>query len=66
MNGPYNIEMKQIFFRWVYGINRFGSSSKVEEGIVSLPIYDGVKAYQYSIKVPVSQNLFHVCERRIR
>ena len=35
---------------WVYGINRYGSSSSVAAGLVDVPNYDGVKAFQYSIQ----------------
>ena len=35
---------------WVYGINRYGSSSSVAAGLVDIPNYDGVKAFQYSIQ----------------
>ena len=35
--------------RWVYGINRYSSSSNVAAGLVDVPNYDGVKAFQYSI-----------------
>ena len=35
---------------WVYGINRYGSSSSVAPGLVDIPNYDGVKAFQYSIQ----------------
>ena len=35
---------------WVYGVNRYGSSSSVAAGLVDIPNYDGVKAFQYSIQ----------------
>ena len=36
--------------KWVYGVNRYGSSSNVAAGLVDVPNYDGVKAFQYSIQ----------------
>ena len=39
--------------RWVYGINRYGSSSSVAAGLVDLPQYDGVKAFQLGDTIEV-------------
>ena len=36
--------------KWVYGVNRYSSSSNVAAGIVDVPNFDGVKAFQYSIQ----------------
>ena len=43
---------------WVYGVNRYGSSSSVAAGLVDIPNYDGVKAFQYSIQRTVGDAVF--------
>ena len=44
--------------KWVYGINRYGSSSSVAAGLVDVPNYDGVKAFQYSIQRTVGDAVY--------
>ena len=43
---------------WVYGINRYGSSSSVAPGLVDVTNYDGVKAFQYSIQRSVGDAVY--------
>ena len=48
--GQFFIYHAEDLGKWVYGINRYGSSSSVAAGLVDVPNYDGVKAFQYSIQ----------------
>ena len=44
--------------RFVYGVKRFGSTANVNGGLVDLEGYDGIRAYQYSIDVDTTDNIF--------
>ena len=48
--GQFFIYHAEDIGKWVYGINRYGSSSNVAAGLVDVANYDGVKAFQYSIQ----------------
>ena len=48
--GQFFIYHAEDLGKWVYGVNRYGSSSSVAPGLVDVPNYDGVKAFQYSIQ----------------
>ena len=48
--GQFFIYHAEDIGKWVYGVNRYGSSSSVAPGLVDVPNYDGVKAFQYSIQ----------------
>ena len=38
------------YFRFVYGVRRFGSDSNVNPGLIDAAGYDGIKAFQSSLK----------------
>ena len=48
--GQFFIYHAEDLGKWVYGVNRYSSSSSVAAGLVDVPNYDGVKAFQYSIQ----------------
>ena len=48
--GQFFIYHAEDIGKWVYGINRYGSSSSVAAGLIDVANYDGVKAFQYSIQ----------------
>ena len=53
-----NFAINLISIRFVYGVKRFGSTANVNEGLVDLEGYDGIRALQYSLDVSTNTSPF--------